>query len=169
MRQSALAVFAGFDDHLRAERTQSDHTRSAYRRDVIQFFNYLTGDFAGRIPCRFEGADDLEIDVAAVTAEDVRGYLACLDFQSGELLWRDRKAPKGSLALADGRLYLRTEDGTILLIEPNRERLVERGRFDQPDRTRSPAWSHPVIANGRLYVRDQETLFCYNVKDPSQD
>ncbi len=92
------------------------------------------------------------------------GFLACLDFQSGELLWRDREAPKGSLALADGRLYLRTEEGTLLLIEPNRERLVERGRFDQPDRSRSPAWTHPVIANGKLYVRDQGTLFCYAVK-----
>jgi hypothetical protein len=92
------------------------------------------------------------------------GFLACLDFQSGELLWRDREAPKGSLALADGRLYLRTEEGTLLLIEPNRERLVERGRFDQPDRSRSPAWTHPVIANGKLYVRDQGRLFCYDVK-----
>jgi outer membrane protein assembly factor BamB len=93
------------------------------------------------------------------------GFLACLDFQTGEVLWRDRKAPKGSLALADGRLYLRTEEGTMLLVEPNREQLVERGRFDQPDRTESPAWTHPVIANGKLYVRDQDLLLCYEVKE----
>ncbi|MBN2474649.1 MAG: PQQ-binding-like beta-propeller repeat protein [Pirellulales bacterium] len=92
------------------------------------------------------------------------GFLACLDFQTGEVLWRDRQAPKGSLALADGRLYCRTEGGTMLLIEPNREQYVERGRFDQPDRSRSPAWTHPVIANGKLYVRDQGVLFCYDVK-----
>ena len=84
------------------------------------------------------------------------------------LLWRDREAPKGSLALADGRLYLRTEDGAMLLIEPNREQYVQHGRFEQPDRTRSPAWTYPVIANGKLYIRDQDLLLCYDVKDPSQ-
>ena len=52
----------------------------------------------------------------------------------------------------------------MLLIEPNRERCVERGRFDQPDRTRQPAWAHPVVANGKLYIRDQDTLLCYDVK-----
>ena len=72
--------------------------------------------------------------------------------------------PKGSVALADGRLYYRTEDGTMLLIEPNREQYVERGRFEQPDRTDVPAWAHPVIANGKLYVRDQDVLFCYDIK-----
>jgi hypothetical protein len=92
------------------------------------------------------------------------GFLACLDFATGEVLWRDREAPKGSLALADGRLYLRSEQGTMVLIEPNREGLVERGRFEQPDRSDSPAWTHPVIANGKLYVRDQNLLLCYDVK-----
>jgi outer membrane protein assembly factor BamB len=95
------------------------------------------------------------------------GYLACLDFQTGKVLWdqRDRRGvPKGSLALADGRLYYRTESGTVLLIEPNSKRYIERGRFEQPDRTNLPAWAHPVIANGKLYVRDQDVLFCYDVK-----
>ncbi len=92
------------------------------------------------------------------------GFLSCLDFQTGEVLWSDRKAPKGSLALADGRLYYRTEKGTLMLIEPSREQLVERGRFEQPDRSKSPAWTHPVAANGKLYVRDQNLLFCYDVK-----
>ena len=75
-----------------------------------------------------------------------------------------RQAPKGSLALADGRLYLRAESGTMILIEPNREKYVERGRFEQPERTCEPAWTHPVIANGKLYVRDQDLLLCYDVK-----
>ena len=52
----------------------------------------------------------------------------------------------------------------MLLIEPNKQEYTERGRFSPPDRTRAPAWSHPVIANGKLYVRDQETLLCYDVK-----
>lgn len=97
------------------------------------------------------------------------GYLACLDFKTGQVLWdaRDlpeRPAPKGSVAYADGRIYYRTERGTVLLIEPNTKEYRERGRFEQPDRTRLPAWAHPVIAHGKLYLRDQDTLYCYDIK-----
>lgn len=97
------------------------------------------------------------------------GNLVCLDFKTGNVLWDERAggergAPKGSLALADGRLYYRTEKGTLLLIEPNPKQFVERGRFEPPDRTRAPAWTHPVIANGKLYVRDQDVLLCYDIK-----
>lgn len=92
------------------------------------------------------------------------GFLVCMDFKTGEILWRERQAPKGSLAMADGRLYLRAESGTMILIEPNREKFIERGRFEQPERTREQAWPHPVIANGKLYIRDQDLLLCYDVK-----
>ncbi len=91
------------------------------------------------------------------------GFLTCMDFLSGKILWKDRSAPKGSLLMADNRLYLRTESGTMLLIEPSREGLVERGRFEQPDRSEVPAWAHPIIANGKLYIRDQGMLLCYDV------
>jgi outer membrane protein assembly factor BamB len=97
------------------------------------------------------------------------GYLVCLDFQTGKVLWDERdsgkrRAPKGSVALADGRLYYRTEKGTMLLIEANPKQYVECGRFEQPNRSESPAWTHPVIANGKLYVRDQDMLLCYDIK-----
>jgi len=52
----------------------------------------------------------------------------------------------------------------MCLIEPNPKQYTERSRFQQPDRTRLPAWSHPVVANGKLYVRDQDVLFCYDIK-----
>lgn len=101
------------------------------------------------------------------------GALLCLDFQTGKVLWDERddpdhRAPKGSIAYADGRLYYRTEKGTVLLIEPSPKEYLERGRFEQPDRTRLPAWAHPVIANGKLYLRDQDLLLCYNVKAPGK-
>jgi len=91
------------------------------------------------------------------------GFLVCLDMATGKDLWSERRAQKGSLTMADNRLYLRTERGELILIEPSRERYVERGRFQQPDRTRESAWTHPVIANGKLYVRDQDVLFCYDI------
>jgi len=97
------------------------------------------------------------------------GYLACLDFKTGEVLWNERdsdkrRVTKGSVAFADGRIYYRTEEGPIVLIEPSRKEYLERGRFTQPERTDKPAWAHPVIANGKLYIRDQDTLLCYDVK-----
>ncbi|MBI1176349.1 PQQ-binding-like beta-propeller repeat protein [bacterium] len=97
------------------------------------------------------------------------GHLVCLDFKSGDVFWdeaddKEHQVAKGSLAMADGRLYYRMEDGTVLLIEPNSKKYIEHGRFKQPDRSSKPAWSHPVIANGKLYIRDQDVLFCYNVK-----
>lgn len=97
------------------------------------------------------------------------GYMACLDFKTGEVLWNERdsdkrRVTKGSVAFADGRIYYRTEEGPIVLIEPSRKEYLERGRFNQPERTDKPAWAHPVIANGKLYIRDQDTLFCYDVK-----
>lgn len=96
------------------------------------------------------------------------GYLICLDFQTGDVNWDERgegqRARKGSIALADGRIYYRTEEGAMLLLEPSREQYIERGRFEQPNRTDLPAWAHPVIANGKLYIRDQDLLLCYDVK-----
>jgi outer membrane protein assembly factor BamB len=102
------------------------------------------------------------------------GYLACIDFKTGEVLWNERdsdkrRVSKGSVAFADGRIYYRTEEGPIVLIEPSRKEYLERGRFDQPERTSKPAWAHPVIANGMLYIRDQDTLFCYDVKAKSSE
>jgi outer membrane protein assembly factor BamB len=97
------------------------------------------------------------------------GNLICLDFKTGDVKWDGRElargvAPKGSILLADGRLYYRHESGTMTLVEPNSKEYIERGRFEQPDRTKSPAWAHPVIANGKLYLRDQDVLLCYDVK-----
>ena len=97
------------------------------------------------------------------------GYPVALDFQTGDVLWNEkdadkRRLKKGSVAVADGRIYYRAEEGPIVLLEPSRKEYLERGRFEQPDRTRLPAWAHPVIANGKLYIRDQDTLYCYDVK-----
>lgn len=97
------------------------------------------------------------------------GNLVCLDFKSGEVRWDERDrgksgVPKGSVALADGRIYYRTEKGSMILFEPSPRQYLERGRFEQPDRSKQPAWAHPVIANGKLYLRDQDLLLCYDVK-----
>ena len=96
------------------------------------------------------------------------GFLLALDFRTGAVHWdqraEGRKAPKGSVAFADGRLYYRTEDGPMLLIEPSPKAYLERGRFEPPGRSGKPAWAHPVIVNGRLYLRDQDLLLAYDIR-----
>jgi outer membrane protein assembly factor BamB len=97
------------------------------------------------------------------------GNLVCLDFKTGNVLWDGKQiarkeAAKGSILLADGRFYYRHESGAMTLVEPSPKEYLERGRFEQPDRTAQPAWAHPVVANGKLYLRDQDALFCYDVK-----
>jgi outer membrane protein assembly factor BamB len=91
------------------------------------------------------------------------GRLTCLEFKTGDVKWAEGKAGKGSIAYADGRLYYRNEGGPVILAEANPEKYVEHGRFTPP-RTGSPAWPHPVVANGKLFIRDQQFLYCYDVK-----
>lgn len=97
---------------------------------------------------------------------DNKGW-TCQDFKTGEAKWQEKgKIGKGSVVFADGRLYLRQEDkqGTIALIEATPTGYVERGRFEQPDRSSKNSWAHPVVAGGKLYIRDQDILLCYDVK-----
>jgi outer membrane protein assembly factor BamB len=91
--------------------------------------------------------------------------LTALDFATGKLLWRDRSVGKGSLVGADGRLYLFSENGVVALAEATRAGYREGGRFEIAT-SGSPTWSHPVVANGRLYLRDQDTLYAYDVRQP---
>ena len=95
---------------------------------------------------------------------DGKGWV-CQDFKTGRLVWSDKGVGKGSLTCADGHLYLRSESGpgTIALVEATPDRYTELGRFDPPDRSQEPGWSHPVIAGGRLYLRDQDVILSYNV------
>ncbi len=58
--------------------------------------------------------------------------LVCLEFKTGKVMWEAKRAGKGSISYADGRLYYRNENGPILLIEANPASYVERGRFEQP-------------------------------------
>jgi outer membrane protein assembly factor BamB len=89
--------------------------------------------------------------------------LTCLDFANGNIMWRDRSVGKGSVTFADGRLYLQSETNVVGLADATSSGYVEKGRFEIPDKGR-PSWAHPVITDGRLYVRNQDTLLVYDVK-----
>ena len=94
------------------------------------------------------------------------GNLVCIEFETGKEMWRAKEAGKGSIAAADGRLYYRNEGGPIHLYDADPSKAVKRGSFVQPSRSGSAAWPHPAIANGRLYIRDQDSLLVYDVKTP---
>ncbi len=99
-----------------------------------------------------------------------RGWV-CQKFLDGQNAWEEKAAlGAGSLAYADGRLYAYAEnDGTAALIEASPAGWKQTGRFRIPEASqrRKPAgriWTPPVVAGGRLYLRDQELLFCFDVK-----
>ncbi len=90
--------------------------------------------------------------------------LTALKFASGAMSWRDRSVGKGSLIFADNRLYLYSENGVVGLAEANPAGYREHGRFTLPQQSGSMTWSHPIIASGLLIIRDQDSVFAYNVK-----
>jgi outer membrane protein assembly factor BamB len=99
----------------------------------------------------------------------------CQEVRTGKKVWQSKKLGKGSITFADGHFVCYGEDkGECVLIEASTKDWIEKGRFTipheskQPRPTRRPGkniWTHPVVANGRLYLRDQEFLFCYDVKE----
>ena len=89
--------------------------------------------------------------------------LTCLEFTTGKMMWRDRSVGKGSVTYADGRLYLQSENNLVGLAEASPTAYVEKGRFEIPDKGQL-SWAHPVISDGRLYVRNQDTLLVYDIK-----
>jgi outer membrane protein assembly factor BamB len=89
--------------------------------------------------------------------------LTCLEFATGNVMWRDRSVGKGSVTYADDRLYIQSENNVVGLAEATPEAYRETGRFEIPDKG-APSWAHPVISDGRLYVRNQDTLLVYDIK-----
>ena len=91
------------------------------------------------------------------------GILTALDFRSGDVLWKDRSVGKGSLIYADGHLYVFSENSVVGLVEATRTGYREKGRFELPH-SDEHSWSHPVIADGKLYLRDQDQLFSFDIR-----
>ncbi len=100
---------------------------------------------------------------------DAVGWV-CQDWKTGDKVWAEKKKlGKGSIGYADGKLYcLEERSGTVVLIDASPHGWKESGRFTlalQSDRRSSSGriWTHPVIANKKLYLRDQELLYCFDV------
>ncbi len=90
------------------------------------------------------------------------GGLICMDFETGEIAWRERSVGKGSLVAADGLLFLLGEGHQVALAKATPEGYEELGRFQITNHGRR-SWAHPVVAGGKFYVRNQQDLTCYDV------
>lgn len=90
--------------------------------------------------------------------------LTCINLKTQDIAWQSRSVGKGAVTFADGHLYVRSEQGPVALVEANPRSYVEKSRFDQPQRSNRQSWAHPVVADGKLFLRDQDRLLVYNVK-----
>jgi len=99
-----------------------------------------------------------------------QAYL-CVEFANGTVKWEDRALAPAASCYADGRLYLHGENGDVALVEPTPEAYREKGRFTPPEQPKranamEKPWAYPVVANGRLYIRDGGKLWCYDIRRP---
>lgn len=120
--------------------------------------------FEAKLPTAIGGAVKVRNAIYGTTAQ----ALICADVGSGQVKWEERALGAASLLVAQDRLYLHGENGEVALVEVSSEGYREKGRFtpaDSPKRS-SPmekAWAYPVLANGRLYIRDHANVWGYDV------
>ena len=104
-------------------------------------------------------------------SEANRGVWMAQDLESGRVLWQERTRPNrsGAICYADGRLYCYNEtDGQVNLIEASTRGWFPHGTLKLPqesdlDRDNGAIWTHPVIAKQKLFLRDQEKIYAFDI------
>src|SRR5262249_44272686 len=87
--------------------------------------------------------------------------LVCMNFRTGQITWKKKDFKKGSLLIADEKLIILGESGTLALAEATPEAYRQISSFQF---SRNKCWTVPVVADGRMYVRDEEKLVCYDLR-----
>ena len=97
---------------------------------------------------------------------DDAGIPFCAELMTGNVVWKKRGSGKGSATVtaADGHLYVRYADGTLALVKADPADYVEAATFKIPGSDARPSWSHSVIVDGRLYLREQDRILCYDLR-----
>jgi len=98
-----------------------------------------------------------------------KGFPIAVEVASGEVAWgpvRNGGTGSAAMAFADEHLLFRYQDGLVVWAEATPEGYREKGSFAVPGAT-PPTWAHPVIAGGRLYLREQDVLHCYDLREPA--
>jgi outer membrane protein assembly factor BamB len=108
--------------------------------------------------------------VGATHYGTIDGGLVAADWVTGKVNWQSASMGAGAILYAEGRLYIHSENGDVVLVEAAPDAYREKGRFTPPDKPKrargamEKAWPYPVLANGRLYIRDLDALWCYDVR-----
>jgi len=97
------------------------------------------------------------------------GHPTCVELATGEIKWKETKGAAGGggsgcVSAVDGMLIFRYENGVVALVKANPEKFEMLGSFKIPEPSGKPSWQHPAIANGKLYLRDQDKMHCYDLK-----
>jgi outer membrane protein assembly factor BamB len=98
------------------------------------------------------------------TAQSGNKGLVCLEWKTGKPLWNAPAVKQGVVIAADGMLYVYAQDGTMYLVKPNPTTFEPVSQFAVAGGT-GEHWTHPTIANGRLYIRHGDALMAYHIKD----
>jgi outer membrane protein assembly factor BamB len=137
--------------------------------DLVKVANgKATQVYANRVMGNFHGGVVL-LDGTIFGSYEMRSWRG-LDFMTGKQLFDTTDIPIGSVTVADGMLYVLGQDtNTVHLVEATKLGLTEKGQFPLPaiSALRKPsakAWTHPVVSDGKLYIREQDMIFCYDVK-----
>lgn len=120
--------------------------------------------FAANLPAAIGGSVRLGDYLYGTNSQS----LMCIEFQTGQLKWQERSIGAASLASAEGRLYLHGENGGAALVAATPDGYQELGRFTPPNQPPRPSrmmksWAYPAVAGGKLYLRDHNSLWCYDV------
>ncbi len=101
---------------------------------------------------------------------DDKGLPYCAEFMTGKIVWDEKRASgkkSAAIAAADGHLYIRFQDGVMVLAKTDPSGYQEVGSFTPPGSGERPSWAHPVIVDGMLYLRENDAILCYDVRKKS--
>jgi len=101
--------------------------------------------------------------------DHANGAFACFDVQTGTRIWAKRMGLATAIAYADGRFYFHGDDGRVRLVEVVLDEPIVKGEFVLPDHQDTLGTTRPIVTGGRLYVREDDQLFCFDVRDRSAD
>ena len=96
--------------------------------------------------------------------EPSTGVFSCFDWKNGSVIWQKRMGPTFTTTYAEGHFYFHADDGQMRLIEPAPTELLVKSEFVLPDHKNSLGTTTPIVTGGRLYVREDDQLFCYDVR-----
>jgi outer membrane protein assembly factor BamB len=139
----ALLKLTASGDEVKAKEVYFNHELTNKHGGIVVVGDYMYGD------------------------HDDGGHPQCAEVKTGKIKWKREGQGDGrgsaSVTYADGRLYFQYDNGTIALVEASPDGYKETGTFKVE--TDGQAWAHPVIADGRLYLREGDRLNCYDVKE----